>query len=373
MGQTISQAEASRLTDDFLTSHGFDLVYDVRAGEFPGDFYLVPFTPDGFTIRTSFFAPTGFSFSFDANGILAVYAKLLDYQPAGRYEIISPQTALQRLVDNNTIFGVYVFTNLGNPPTKTWQRSYPENETVTLWGPVDAVQSVNGNRTLVSFDGYQASGNLTGLTHLALPAFIEATGQIEDVNGVKTFNIESWHIQDHANWEVGDIRQEGDQIIFTTSQQARLILPDAPAGLPLPFENAFLRGVIHGDVYEWKYIDNHLQANAGNGGGGFVSDFHKLLLSGTPVPWNTPVPNQGNTAEGQTNYAGQTGIIEEAELAYYLRNPRAVAPEWATTEPMYIQPVWRFYGHFSGGDEFEILVQALQDEFLSPELESLEP
>ena len=371
--QTISQSDATRLIDDFLHSHGFDFAYDIRAGEFPGDFYVFPLTPDGFVIQTSFFNFIGFSFSFDADGILDISAKLLNYQPIDRYGIISPQTALHRVTEHNTIYGVHVYTKTGNPPTRTWQRSYPKNQTVTIWGPVSSTNAVDGKGPLVTFDGYQVTGNIAGLADFPPSTFIEATGQIQDVNGMETFNIENWQLHNQADWEAGDIRRDGDQVIFMNSKISRLVLPDIPPDLPLPFDNAFVRGIIHDNVYEWKYIDDHLQSEEGQGGGGFVSLFHKLNLTGTPVPLSSPTPEQGTAvSEGRTDYSGQTGTIEEAELSYYFKNPQLVF-SGNIAEPIYLQPVWRFYGHFSSGDEFEIFVQALKDEFLSPELESPEP
>lgn len=373
---TVSQSVAQRLIDDFLRSHGFDVPYNLRAGEFPGYFYVFPLTPDGFGIRTSFFNYVGLSFSLDANGILGVYGKLLDYQPIDRYRIISPQTALQRITELNTIYGIYVFANSGNLPVSNWRRSYPKNETVTVWGPVSSTNSVDGKGTLVTFDGYQVTGNIAGLADFPPSTFIEATGQILDVNGVEIFSIETWQVRniDTADWLPGDIRQDGDQIVFTNAEGLKLVVPDVPADLPLPFENAFVRGIIRGDVFDWKYIDAHLQSDKSQGGGAFTSQFHKLNLTGAPVPWASPTPEQGNVStQGQTNYFGQTGNIEEAELAYYLKNPYIVVPGSTPTDPMYLQPVWRFYGHFSGGDEFEIFVQALEDEILLPELEDIEP
>ena len=64
--------------------------------------------------------------------------------------------------------------------------------------------------------------------------------------------------------------------------------------------------------------------------------------------------------------------IEKVELVYYTSDPRYAVVD-PSGEQKYIQPVWRFYGHYSNGDEFEILVQALKEEFLYPEFESIEP
>jgi len=61
-----------------------------------------------------------------------------------------------------------------------------------------------------------------------------------------------------------------------------------------------------------------------------------------------------------------TATVEKVELVYFVSDPRY------TTNPdagyPYLQPAWRFYGHFSNGDEFEVLIQALPDEYLLPEL-----
>jgi hypothetical protein len=57
--------------------------------------------------------------------------------------------------------------------------------------------------------------------------------------------------------------------------------------------------------------------------------------------------------------------IEKIELAYFTYNQRYGESQY---EPFF-QPVWRFYGHYEDGMEFEILVQALKPEFLLPELD----
>jgi len=69
--------------------------------------------------------------------------------------------------------------------------------------------------------------------------------------------------------------------------------------------------------------------------------------------------------------APPTATIEKVELVYYTTDPRYKIPSSASG-PVYIQPVWRFYGHFSTGDEFEVLIQALKDECLLPEVETIE-
>ncbi len=65
-------------------------------------------------------------------------------------------------------------------------------------------------------------------------------------------------------------------------------------------------------------------------------------------------------------------VIERVELVYYTPDPRYLAPD-QNGEPPYIQPAWLFTGHYSNGDEFFILVQALDVDFLLPELAPYSP
>jgi hypothetical protein len=71
---------------------------------------------------------------------------------------------------------------------------------------------------------------------------------------------------------------------------------------------------------------------------------------------------------GLENYVPPELTIESAELVYYVPDPRT-RRQSADSELTYLQPAWRFYGHYSDGSEVEFLVQALKQEFLLPELE----
>lgn len=55
--------------------------------------------------------------------------------------------------------------------------------------------------------------------------------------------------------------------------------------------------------------------------------------------------------------------IEKIELVYYTGDISTILPD-GSMSPTYAQPAWRFYGQFANGDKFEILVQALSEEFL---------
>lgn len=73
--------------------------------------------------------------------------------------------------------------------------------------------------------------------------------------------------------------------------------------------------------------------------------------------------------ESQVEYTPPALIIEKVELMYFVTNPHWQADR-LDGGPLYIQPVWRFYGHYENGGEFEVIVQALKEEYLLPELDT---
>jgi hypothetical protein len=75
------------------------------------------------------------------------------------------------------------------------------------------------------------------------------------------------------------------------------------------------------------------------------------------------VPSDGSSPNTMT--------IEKIELAYYTPDMRYHLTDPAM-EPPYLQPVWRFVGHYSNGDEFEFILQAVTDDFLLPERQTMD-
>jgi hypothetical protein len=77
-----------------------------------------------------------------------------------------------------------------------------------------------------------------------------------------------------------------------------------------------------------------------------------------PQMMNPPVLHQ----PGPNSPRGRS-VIEKIELVY-LANRAEYLPAAPGSSPFYVQPVWRFTGHDANGNLFEILVQALADEYL---------
>jgi hypothetical protein len=88
------------------------------------------------------------------------------------------------------------------------------------------------------------------------------------------------------------------------------------------------------------------------------------ITSDQPLVSNEPQIQ--NTAEPHTP---PSLTIEKIELVYMVSNPlyQANDPNASRRSP-YIQPAWHFSGHYSNGDAYDILIQALKQEFLSPEI-----
>lgn len=64
-----------------------------------------------------------------------------------------------------------------------------------------------------------------------------------------------------------------------------------------------------------------------------------------------------------------TATVERIELIEFSSDMR-YEPDPQPQQAVYFQPVWLFSGHYSNGDEFEVLVQALRQEYLLPEVET---
>ena len=81
------------------------------------------------------------------------------------------------------------------------------------------------------------------------------------------------------------------------------------------------------------------------------------------------VYNEPNDPMMSPNYIPPNLTINHVELVYYVSNPyyQVNDPNYSQRSA-YIQPVWHFQGRYGDGSEFDVLMQALKQEFLLPEL-----
>jgi hypothetical protein len=75
-------------------------------------------------------------------------------------------------------------------------------------------------------------------------------------------------------------------------------------------------------------------------------------------PFEIPIISEPGPIQGS-----DVATIENIELVYYTADLRFL-PGVENNPPFYIQPVWRFSGHYQNGTAFEILVQALAEQYL---------
>ncbi|MEO8357468.1 MAG: hypothetical protein ABI621_16300 [Chloroflexota bacterium] len=81
------------------------------------------------------------------------------------------------------------------------------------------------------------------------------------------------------------------------------------------------------------------------------------------------VYNGGDVPGISDEYAPANLSIDTVELVYFGSNPyyQMNDPNYDQRSP-YIEPVWHFQGRYEDGTEFDVLIQALKQEFLLPEL-----
>jgi len=329
-------ANAEALIDEFLKSYGFDFAYEVLPSEIYGGYLAAPLTPDGRILCYEYFKCAGLQFQLDEQGILYVDGSLPKYELLGQYGIISAEEAFQLFIDPtlmsdpNTMTGMMEGMHSFSAPIQTWLRPRPSDQTLTIFGWLGSIPSLEGGAPLVTFDGYTVTGNTADIpAALDNNTFVEVTGQFRDQNGTRVFELESWKTCDNCeDGLLGVISRQGNQTLLTTIDNEILVLPDLPADLPFPLDNAFVIGARVGETYEWKSID--LRNVQGGGGGGGGLGFYKLNLSGTPVsfPTPTPTPSLGGgdytVQEGDTliSIAQAHGItVEELMLANGLNDP----------------------------------------------------
>lgn len=324
-------ADAEAVIEDFLASHGFDFPHKIMPSEIYGGYVAAPLTPDGRILCYEYFKCAGLHFQLDEQGILYVDGILPKYAPLGQYAIISAEEALQKFLNSNGGAGMMEGMTSFSPPIQTWVRARPLDATLTLYGYLASMPSAEGGAPLVTLDGIPVTGNTENVPPEYGNTFVEATGQFHEENGVKTFALESWKIYEgYEDGLLGAISQQNGQVILNTTENEVFVLPDIPADLPLPLDNAFVIGVRHGETFEWKSIDlRNVQGGGGGGGGGL--GFYKLNLTGTPVPFSTPEPapqfGGGGGGGGGGGSGGQTYVVSAGDTCLGIASAFHVAVE----------------------------------------------
>jgi hypothetical protein len=289
-GIGINAPDASARIDTFLKDHGFDFEYRLEPTDMWGRYYVTPLTPDGYAVHHEDLRPSGLMFTLDGSGqVASVQANLVSYRPVRTFGIRTAEEAWKSLLDNNSQAGRLEWMYSPSGPTRTWQRTYPLGQAITIYGYASSFAAVDaGQPPLIQIDGYTVSGDTGGMDRLPQNTFVEASGSFSVENGIRKFALTSWKVSESSkDGLLGTLQRTNGQVVLS-AQEGNFLLPDVPADLPLPFENAFVTGVRLGDRLEWTSIDDRSLRGGGGGGGG--EGFYKVNLSGTPVPLPSPLP-----------------------------------------------------------------------------------
>ncbi len=313
----VTDDQAATAIDGFMKSHGLSFQYKIENPQItPGMFYVLPLTPDGLPVYHDYNIPARLEFTIDQNGqVVRMSSDQVGYEPTGTYSIRTAEEAFQQILDQSDVIqnGILEIIRSGNESDfGFWSRTYPENETITIFGqPAYYSAAQAGQPPYLGIGQFTASGNTAGLESADSSNYVEATGQFITENGIPKFNIDSWKVADVAEtYLTGSLRQEGDHIILTPEDgSGDYVIEDAPPDLPLqtpPDSPVAVHGFMKDGQLNWDNIQYYPSGSGGGGGGGSGTGFYKLNLSGTPVPFPTATSIPGATG-GNIEYTVKEG------------------------------------------------------------------
>ena len=314
-GRTLTDEQAAASIAEFMQSHGFGFEYRLeRAPQIYGEYYVVPLLDD-LPLRYDYLMPARLDITLDENAeVMSVYGALIDTQKVGAYGIRSAEEALQKIIG---------FTDVGIQQTmrwggmlneQLWQRAYPDNEPIMLYGEVRIFRPAEaGGVPLFTLQEHPLTGNTAGLEAVQEGVFVEASGQFTIQDDVRLFEVASWTYSSGQSTSLtGALRTEGGGFILF-SDGKDYPLADVPVNVPLgtqpPDEQVIVSGFLVDGRMEWTMIQYFPPGNNGGGGGGGGSGFYELNLSGTPMPLPTPVPTVPSTGGGGGGGGGGSGYM----------------------------------------------------------------
>jgi LysM repeat protein len=313
--------QAERNIKEFLKARGFDFLFSLSEGTFPGEYIVKPLAPDLIPMQYESFTQPVMRVGLDENGaVLSIDAVLMEYDtaPVGEYPILSAEDALQLLLNDNVMAGKMEFFNAADRMPQEWYRSHPDNQQVTIYGYLSSYSALEaGKPKLVLINGVSVAGNIEGLDDLDDNTFVKATGQFVVENDIRRFNVEAWDRKIQETTVEGNLSRQGDQIVITsgdgTGKQFPLIQPpaDVPLDTKLPDTQLGVSGVIVDGKLDWTYIQYYDDLSGGGGGGGNGIGFYKLNLDGPPVAFPpSPTPGAATGTDTQQPFIGGYTVKE---------------------------------------------------------------
>src|SRR5688572_14492489 len=328
VSKKINQNEANVFIEAFLKSHGFNFQYQIEKDfRIAGVYYVVPLTSDGFAVRNDYNLPIRIEIGLDDYGqVFRLQSSLINYDVVGKFGIRSAEEAFNQIFSETQIGIQENFLSGGSLNESNWQRIYPDNQTITIYGHITSYPSIElGKVPFLEIDAHVVTGNISGLEAVDPSTFVEASGQFYIEDRIRKFNIESWKVSDSTPiYIVGTLRREDNRSVLTTDDRSsQYILTDVPADVPLntkiPDEQLSVAGVLVDGNFQWSSIQYLPPGSNFGGGGGGGTGFYKLNLSGTPVPFPTPQPE---LSQGSVEY-----IIKEGDTVLAIAQAHGITPE----------------------------------------------
>jgi hypothetical protein len=204
-----------------------------------------------------------------------------------------------------------------------------------------------------------------------LPVLISGKTTLVNEVGVTIFNVERFEIP-HLDLKI-QIFKGKTQPKIINGQNVLLYTTEEGVSYIVAYNSGYIPDDIGMPHDEFFYIEGYAIPNE------TFSEYPMLRMFGTGMV-NNPVTGEemeylvtsdqpqvmpDNPSASNTTISA---TLERVELVYYTPDPRFSTVE-QMPQPQYIQPVWRFFGRYADGTVFEIYVQALTQEFLSPEAE----
>jgi LysM repeat protein len=303
----VTDDQAATAIDGFMKSHGLNLQYKIENPQItPGMYYVLPLTPDGVPVYHDYNVPARLEFTIDRNGqVVRMSSYQVGYEPTGTYGIRTAEEAFQQVLDQSDVIrnGILeIMRSTGMTGAGFWSRTYPDNETITIFGqPAYYPAAEAGQPPYVGIGTFTVGGNTEGLESADPVSYVEATGQFITENGIRKFNVDSWKVATEAETYLsGSLRQENDRILLTSEDgSGDYVIEDAPIDLPLDANSTVaVHGFLKDGQLNWDNIQYYPPGTGGGGGGGSGTGFYKLNLSGTPVPFPTTAlqPGAGTTS-----------------------------------------------------------------------------
>ncbi|MBI5352432.1 MAG: hypothetical protein HZB50_07320 [Chloroflexi bacterium] len=420
---TVPAEQAMPIIDEFLKQHGFDFEFraDNKSAAVNQQYYILPLTPDGFEMRLDAMMPLRYEVSLSAdlkNIILSGYA--INFESLGKFGILLADEAFQKVLNPNQQSGImemsrghgggggggsFYKVNLSGIPVP-----FPTpNPNVEIPTPLAAEligQRVDGLRGTVSVSIYKNADGTQRIEYAFIYQKDDGSFQFSvlegaDLQAYQNRVLKVWGTFDHLDQNFNPVINlerfedpypnadfqivKGSQKVVTIDGQD-VTLFTTEDGKNFSERNPWgeVFSAVWGDPAEPKkevLLEVLILPDESFGGYPSLRVFAGILAintkTGQPGELSVTADQlavvEAAPPSAQSNLP-PTAVIETIELVYFIRNPlQSMTDPKAGDDAQYLQPVWRFYGHYSNGDEFEILIQALKDEFLYPELAPYTP